>query len=74
MAAKRKKPAEVIRELQTQLTCIAQFQAQLDHLTLGQQRPSALRDTTRTRQLMRQPSSLLSPLPFRLCRNRKKPT
>jgi hypothetical protein len=39
--------AEVIRELQAQLTRIAQIQAQLDHLTFVEPQPSALRDPTR---------------------------
>lgn len=39
--------ADIIRELQTQLTRIGQIQAQLDHLALGQARP-APRDPART--------------------------
>jgi hypothetical protein len=40
--------ADVIRELQTQLTRIGQIQAQLDHLAMGEARPSAHRDPPRT--------------------------
>jgi hypothetical protein len=39
--------ADIIRELQTQLTRIAQIQAQLDHLASGQAR-LAPRDSART--------------------------
>jgi hypothetical protein len=41
--------AEVIRELQVQLTRIAQIQTQLDHVTRGKTpEPIALRDPART--------------------------
>ena len=40
--------ADVIHELQTQLTRIGQIQAQLDHLSMGGAPPSARRDPTRT--------------------------
>lgn len=41
--------ADLIRELQTQLTRIGQMQAQLDHLSMGEAAlPSVHRDPTRT--------------------------
>ena len=40
--------ADVIRELQTQLTRIGQIQAQLDHLSMGMAQPTVHRDPTRT--------------------------
>ena len=40
--------ADIVRELQTQLTRIGQIQAQLDHLSMSMAPPSVHRDPTRT--------------------------